>query len=311
VNAIISGGMALAVTGFVLLWWDYWKQGEKTKSWRVLAWALAIPVLYLGLQGFLGFGVSALLTIAGVVVVYYQPRRTVVLGGLACLFFGLSLYPTYMKVRTEIRRAVWGGAGFEERFDKLTLLGDNWEWFDTENQSHLRSIEQRLNQNWLVGLAVKRTAEGKVAYANGETIVNSLLALVPRVVWPDKPQYAGSGGLVTRFTGVRFARGTSVGIGHVMELYVNYGNTGVFIGYIIFGLFLGCVDLVCGRLLAAGDWWRFAPWFVAGMALLQVGGNFAEMTASAAGSLILSLLVTQVLVSPSPVRRVAAEPTYG
>src|SRR5262249_2584933 len=158
-------------------------------------------------------------------------------------------------------------------------------------------------QNLMIGKAVRRTSGGIVAFAEGETLGNSFLALIPRVVWPDKPQWAGSGSLVSRFTGLKFARGTSVGIGHVMELYVNFGTTGVLVGYLVLGTVLGVIDLVSGRHLAAGRWEQFALWYMAGLPMLNVGGNFAETTAAVVGGLLLCLFVSRMLVRPTPARR--------
>src|SRR5262249_49683660 len=117
---------------------------------------------------------------------------------------------------------------------------------------------------------------------------------IPRIVWPNKPVWAGSGDLVTRFTGLHFAEFTSVGIGNVMELYVNFGKPGILIGSIILGILLGVVDRTASRHLRAGSAKRFLLWFVPGQSLLLVGGNFAEMTAAAAGCVIFCLLVTKL-----------------
>lgn len=299
--AIISGGVPLAVAGFCLLWWGHWRAGEKAKARRTLLGAAIIPVLSLGLHGFLSFGVTACLQLASFVAVFYRPRRTVVIAGLVGLFLGLSLYPVYMRVRGDIRAAVWGGAGVEERLGKISLLASEWEWFDSESRAHLDAVDQRLNQNYLLGRAVRRTSDGIVAFAEGETLGNSFLALIPRAVWPDKPQWSGSGGLVSRFTGLKFERATSVGIGHVMELYVNFGPAGVLCGFVLLGALLGVIDLVSGKHLTAGRWEAFACWYVVGLALLNVQGNFAEMTAGAVGSLLLCLFVSRALVSPAVV----------
>jgi hypothetical protein len=306
-GAVVSGGLSLAVAGFCLLWWGYWRAGEKGKAWRVLCYAPLFPVLTLGLHGFLGAGVVVCLQLASFVAVFYRPRRTVILTGLVAVFLGLSLYPVYMRVRSEIRAAVWGGAGVEERLDRLFLLASEWEWFDSEKSSHLAAIDGRLNQNYLVGKAVRRTSAGVVAFAGGETLVDSLLALIPRAVWPDKPQWAGSGGLVSRFTGMHFARGTAVGIGHVMELYVNFGAAGVLCGYLVLGTLLGAIDLVAGRHLASGRWDQFVLWYMVGVPILNVGGNFAETTAAIAGAILLTLFVIQALASLGPRSRPVAQ----
>ncbi len=47
---------------------------------------------------------------------------------------------------------------------------------------------------------------------------------IPRALWPNKPVVGGSGDLVSTYTGIRFADGTSVGIGQVLESFVNFGT---------------------------------------------------------------------------------------
>src|SRR5438874_6658145 len=131
-----------------------------------------------------------------------------------------------MRDRTEIRATVWGGESFGNRFDQLGETAGTFEWFDATNADHLKRIDSRLNQNILVGAAV-RWLDEMGGYAHGDTLWDSLLALIPRALWPDKPIEAGSGSVVSQYTGIQFATGTSVGLGHVMEFYVNYGTVGV------------------------------------------------------------------------------------
>jgi len=74
----------------------------------------------------------------------------------------------------------------------------------------------------------------------------------------------GSGGLVNRFTGQNFALGTSIGIGPVLELYGNYGNLGVWIGFIVLGGLVKTMDAMAGYHLVNGTWTEFAKWFSRG-----------------------------------------------
>jgi hypothetical protein len=297
-DAVVSSGFALAVAGFGLAWLWHWRAGRRSRAWLVLASTLLVPVLTVSLAGFLGFGVSFLVSLGSFVAVYYRPRWHLAILGPVVAFVGVSLFPAYMMTRTDIRKAVWGGAAYGERFEKMYLMLTQFQTFDPDNKDHMQAIDGRLNQNILVGRAVRYLEAGRAEYAQGETLWNALVALIPRALWPDKPTYAGSGGLVTRFTGVKFERYTSVGIGQVMELYVNFGTAGVVAGYVILGLLLGLLDRRAGAMLAAGDWKQFTLWFMVGMAFLQVGGNFAEATASAAGSLVLWVLVHAFLGAP-------------
>jgi hypothetical protein len=147
-----------------------------------------------------------------------------------------------------------------------------------------------------VGAAVNML-ETTGQFARGETIIDAFLGLIPRVIWPNKPIRAGSGDLVTRFTGIEFAEGTSVGIGQVMEFYGNFGREGVVIGLFLIGLVVGTADRMAGWYLAAGDWKRFAAWYLPALGMLQTGGSLFELLTStvAAG---VSIRVCHAFVIP-------------
>jgi hypothetical protein len=134
-------------------------------------------------------------------------------------------------------------------------------------------------------------------FARGDTLWDALLALIPRAIWPDKPITAGSGNLASRYTGIDFASGTSVGVGQVMEFYLNFGTPGVVIGFMIMGVLVTSFDWQAAERLARNDLHGFVLWFLPGIALLQVGGQLVEITASAAASLVVALLVNRLLDS--------------
>jgi hypothetical protein len=105
---------------------------------------------------------------------------------------------------------------------------------------------------------------------------------------------AGSGDLVAIYTGLTFAQDTSVGIGHVMECYVNFAMPGVIVGFILIGAVVVYVDRSARAWLDCGDAGRFAIWYLPGLSLLLVGGSFVEMTSSAAAALVIALAFTSV-----------------
>src|SRR5207247_1102986 len=123
---------------------------------------------------------------------------------LALSYVGLSLFVTYMRDRLEIRDVVWGESSISERVDAVTGSLGGWDWFDPNRQDHLDLIDSRLNQNYLVGVAVERLDSGLAEFASGQTLVDAIEALIPRAIWIDKPISAGSGDLVSRFTGIPF-----------------------------------------------------------------------------------------------------------
>ena len=74
--------------------------------------------------------------------------------------------------------------------DRLSRVADsfrNFEWLDLSNFRHRKAIDDRLNQNEFIGIAVARLELGAVEYASGDTLGKVAMGLIPRVVWPDKP----------------------------------------------------------------------------------------------------------------------------
>lgn len=121
-------------------------------------------------------------------------------------------------------------------------------------------------------------------YASGATISDMIISLVPRALWPDKPVVGGGGDVVTKYTGIRFERSTSVGAGQVLEFYVNFGTWAVIGGFLIYGLLLGCMDVTIIESLRHGDRRSFLLWFMIAVSLLQPGGNLVEIAACAAAA---------------------------
>jgi hypothetical protein len=82
-------------------------------------------------------------------------------------------------------------------------------------------------------------------YAHGKTFLNAGVALIPRALWPGKPQIAGGSEFVGRFTGIVRPEGdtTSVGLPYQFELYANGGPWLVVIGLFAIGYLSGRLEL--------------------------------------------------------------------
>jgi hypothetical protein len=190
-----------------------------------------------------------------------------------------------MRDRNDIRYAVWNGASASERVSVIGRTLGSFEPFDIRNNAHLSRVDDRLNQDYLVGRAESWLGQHYAPFGRGETLEDAALALVPRVLWRDKPMTAGSGDLVSRYTGMQFGPDTSVGIGEVMELYVNFGSPGVWTGMAVLGALLVLIDERAAFHLAHGDVKRCCLWFVPGLSLLQVGGSLVDVSLTAGAGL--------------------------
>src|SRR5262249_36868385 len=146
---------------------------------------------------------------------------------------------------------------------------------DLSSPNHIAALDGRLNQNWLVGVAVMSHEDGSAPFAYGAT--TPIWALIPRAVWPDKPGIGGSGSIVTDYTGIRFPEVTAVGAGQVFEFYVNFGIPGVLVGFFGLGYLLMQLDRGIMRSLAADDLRGFLLRAMPGLMLLQPGGSLLEM----------------------------------
>jgi hypothetical protein len=106
----------------------------------------------------------------------------------------------------------------------------------------------------------------------------------------------GSGDLVSTYTGIRFADGTSVGIGQVLEAFVNFGSIGVAVCFLGLGAALTWIDRSAFDRLRSGDANRFLIRYLPGLSLLQVGGSFMEVTSTAAAGFAVALALNRLAV---------------
>ncbi len=210
------------------------------------------------------------------------------------LWLGLSVFVTYFHARKDIRDTVWEENPLVEKIHVVTTTFSNFELFDVQNMKHLHSVDKRLNQNILIGRAVKQHESYEIPFEDGRTIINSAVAWIPRVIWPDKPT-AGGSDFVTKHTGRRFAKGTSIAVGHVFEFYVNFGTLGVFVGFVLLGVFIRWLDLKATEYLALGDSARLMQYHVLGLVAIQPGSMLFFWVTSMAGAYIIARLLTRWL----------------
>jgi hypothetical protein len=189
---------------------------------------------------------------------------------------------------------VWGQQSLFSRVDRIVATLRNFEWFDPHSDQHLQRVDERLNQNVFVGAAVSQLSESQT-YAYGETLSQALLALVPRVFWPEKPVFGGSGNLVREYTGFRFSEGTSVGVGQVLEFYINFGTLGVVMGFLVFGVVMTLIDVIATQQLTANNWQGFVLWYLVGISCLQIGGSLVEVCGSAGASVVVAVLLNRFI----------------
>lgn len=295
-----SSGVYLFVVSISLACWQAWHQQDKKAFFFWIGVTCSLPIITINLLGFIGYGAAATLVILIFISSFYRPRWHILITGFLVFALGLSAFVTYLRDRGEIRATVWGGQGVEAKYERMISTFSKFEIIDFSKQSHLEAIDTRLNQNGLVGEAVEYISSGQASYALGETFLQAALAPIPRLLWPDKPVFAGSGNMVSYYTGQKFADGTSVGVGQVLEFYLNFGSTGVFLGFMVLGTIIRIIDITAAYKLLSGNWLGFVSWFLPGLSILQPGGVLAEITASLAASVVLTILIRQFVLRKAP-----------
>jgi hypothetical protein len=288
VAAILSSGKQLLVIAILL---NIWEAARKKQNKEVVLWtalSLAFPFLSVVQDGFLGFGIQLMAPVF--IFVTTCIGRTnyfrVAIFGAVGLYLCLSLYVNYMRDRTQIRADLLAGDRFSGRVQRIAQTFEHFEWFSQTNPNHLDALVGRLNQTWLVGAGVVHV-ENTREWARGETLKYAALAFVPRLLWPDKPQ-TGATNLTTRYTGIQFAEGTSVGMGPLLELYVNFGSWLVFFGFVVFGALSEYLDVAAGYALKVGSYNRFITCFLVGWPVAQMTETITTICTAATVSLMFT-----------------------
>ena len=254
--------------------------------------SLFFPVITVLVHGFLGFGTTMTMVILFFIVRFFKMSLKTLIVGFILTYLGLSVYLSYMRDRGVIRSSVWTGATFVERIYAARNIVLQPEWFNPVNLSHLEVIDSRLNQNVLVGAAVENLSTGRVEFSYGKSITDSFFALIPRIFWREKFLLAGASNIVSQYTGIEFMADTSVGVGQVMEFYINFGRLGVILGFSILGVLIAFIDRKAGYYLSKGEIYKFVIWFLPGLAILMGGASLTEITASAGANIVVARLVT-------------------
>jgi hypothetical protein len=256
---------------------------------RMLFWTGALmvyPVLMLLLGGFLSYGSLAVILVAsGLLVTGRHFGRSAIVLTLAALI-GINVFVVYFEGRDDIRRSVWGGAAMNDRVQTVSSVFAHSHIFDPNSTEDLDALNQRLNQNLFIGLAASRLRDGEVQYLNGQSVVDGVLALVPRAFWPDKPVTGGSGQIVADMTGLQLNEDTSWGVGNVMEFYINFGLPGVVVGFLALGWLIATLDLRASDAERRARFGEVFLFFLPATALVQPLSSIVELSGSAGSALI-------------------------
>jgi hypothetical protein len=288
-SSIVSAVWLLGAPGLCLYFYSFIANKESVPL-HGYALVLLYPASTIVLLGFLGFGVAFILFLLCFLGMQKFASIRLLIAAPLIAFVGLSFFVNYLPVRSDVREAVANEASLDSRVTSLATTFDNFQWLDLDNFFHLKALDDRLNQNWLVGATVENL-ELKGGFIEGESLYFSLVAWVPRAIWINKPSTAGSGRMAELATGLTFDESTSVGIGHIIELYLNFGQYGVIFGMLVLGFIVAGFDLKSASNFKQNNYLFWVSWVLPGIAFTNVGGQFSECVSSAASIAIVAFVV--------------------
>ena len=288
VGAVIEKGGAIWMLGVMIaLYYELYRLNLIVAFlWMV---ALAVyPIFVYLFSGFVSYGSTATLIVLSMLSIRTKSFPTVVIATVIVSIIGLSFYLQYITERSYLRSVLWSEAGVDPRIDvTLDVFSlPNFELPDLDNDQHAWALDLRLNQNYFVGLAARRIEQNRSDFLHGATIYDAAIALVPRVLWPDKPVYGGSGSIVADATGLRLARNTSWGAGQVMELYINFGWYSLIGGFVFLGWLIAVLDRKAAAAERRGDGATAIIFFLPAIALIQPNGSLVELSSGSAAALM-------------------------
>lgn len=286
-TSLVAPFTALLILG---LWWQLYLGMISHDLRRTLVPLLILPILpalTTIAQGFIGFGTGWALSVVSFFFVMVRRRIWLLALTPLVVYFGLSLFVSYMRDRLEIRELIWEQqAAFDDRVERLARTITNFEFLDFNNPDQILALDSRLNQNFYVGLAVQRYQEGVLDLKYGGTV--PIWALIPRAIWPDKPDVGGGRTVVADVTGLDLAEGTSFGAGQVLEFYVNFGWPGVVVGFFAVGALFRWLDRVVMQSFNDLDIRRLFRYVMPGFVLCHPGSNLLELFVSVVAALLIA-----------------------
>lgn len=288
-GAFLGGIQRLYHVGILFLIWLTFTEVPLKKSRLLIIGSLIIiwPLFTITRDGFLGFGIIPItLLLIFPAFRFVKPRIVLVIAPVVILL-GTSIIMTYFEGRNAIRNVAWSDATTDTR---VTTLGEvfttGFRIVNIFDPDQLAVIDLRFALNWLTGRGIERLESGVIPYANGETIRDAFLMVLPRFLWTDKPLVVGGQTLVNQYTGIFMYGATSVALGQVLEFYVNFGTLGVILGFALLGVLLSNIDRKVSILLRENSLFQAAVWIVPCFGLWLVEDNFITAVGGAVSAVI-------------------------
>jgi hypothetical protein len=251
VRALPSVGQFLQPAGFLAFGMFYllWCRGELARWQAAVVFLVLLPLVLIALLTG-GFLTTILMLGVFFVVLYFHVRgRLPWLVVVMIPAFFVVAYPTL----TYYRGHAWSPAGQGmTTLEKAQMFVRGFVWtygtadrgrFDQETVGLVRRVSLILTLTHVV----EKTPD-PVPYWEGETYRPLFTSVIPRAVWPGKPEERAGNAFGRRY-GIltETERRMSVNIPWTTEMYANYGRVGVIVGMTLVGVLFGFLERFLAR----------------------------------------------------------------
>lgn len=132
--------------------------------------------------------------------------------------------------------------GFFKKAEQFVLTVDGYiNGVRRASTSATQTAVRRISHTWLFAHVVEKSPE-EIPFWGGQTYKPLFTAMIPRAIWPDKPQEITGGLFGKRYELLKPTSLTSLNLPWHIETYVNFGISGVLIGMALIGAFLALLD---------------------------------------------------------------------
>lgn len=225
-----------------------WTRQEKAIAGRILAYGLLASEISLGL--FLGNKQAVLLALLAVLFAHHYVLRSriyliALIGGGIFLLILVPLIQTY-------RATYFDVLGFRPTPNLVDIAVVGRSWLDTTLDrppgasilDTVKYVANRVSQLDSLTMVVS-VVPSILDYQRGATLMNAVVGLVPRFLWPEKP-VLNLGMFATEVIfGSRSV--TNTPLTDIGEFYLNFGTFGVPIGMFLLGAFFRSVYVYTHR----------------------------------------------------------------
>lgn len=217
--------------------------GRRERLSVIAGWLVASTVFRALSAGFFGNSATTALFLLAILTMARRSSLGSWLSLAVTLYCLLIPYGIWMGIRPALRASIARNDSFEERLNAVDIQSSRSRlFFNIFDPDDIKLIEHRIDQSHLLAAAMRHTP-AREPFAWGRGIVeDTLVALVPRFLWPDKPLASGGADFVSRYTGLQFGKKVSVGVNYLFEFYVNFGTVGALLCVLLMGLLCGVMD---------------------------------------------------------------------